>query len=121
MDIAALVESFATGTYNVTRRAAATVNRHGIKVPGESTTIPIRASITPASGRDMIDLPEGRRAGETRTLYTTTALVVGGQDAEFEPDTVTIDGEEWEVQTVARWQIWGASSTGYRCLVARPS
>lgn len=102
LDAGSLIASFATGTYAVTRRAKATFVQ-GIATPGATTPIEIAASVQPASGRDLLRLPEGRRATETRVVYTTTQLLVGSQGGTNEADLITIDGASWEVQLVESW------------------
>jgi hypothetical protein len=114
-DSADLIESFATGTYTVTRRAAAAfvIGRAG--TPGTST-LAIRASVYPATGRDLQRLPEGRRSLETRTLHTTTQLLVateGGNNC----DLVTIDGQQWEVQMCETWP--SAPNLAFKAIVQR--
>jgi len=84
-------------SYSVTRRGAATLVK-GISHPGPTTTHAIVASVQPASGRDLLRLPEGRRTTETRMLYTITELLTGGEANEA--DLVTVDGALWEVQHV---------------------
>lgn len=106
MDLADLVESFSTrplSTYAVTRRLASTFTL-GRAVPDPSpTTIQIVASVQPATGRELLRLPEGRRDQETRVVFTVTELFCGGQAATYEADKITIDGVVWEVQHVERW------------------
>lgn len=114
MDAGDLINSFSTGTYAVTRTAAATLVK-GKRVAGATSTVNIIASVQPASGRDLLRLPEGRRSVETRIVYTATQLFVGAQGAGFESDVVTIDGEKWEVQQVQSWE--SVDPTYWRCIV----
>lgn len=106
LDSARLISRFATGTYTVTRRTASTYVA-GRAVAGSSSTLTITASVQPASGRELERLPEGRRAKETRVLYTTTPLYVGGQGAAYEADRIAIGGATWEVQHVEAWPAAG--------------
>jgi hypothetical protein len=119
MDLAGLVESFATGTYTVTRNPTAPFVR-GVAQPSTQQTFAIRASVQPASGKDLLRLPEGRRSNETRVIYTTTKLFVGDAGDDYEPDTVSIDGADWEVQHVETWVQAGLQGTGYRCIAQAP-
>lgn len=114
LDAADLIDSLSTGTYTVTRRAAATNDGHGRAVAGSTSTLTITASVQPASGRDLMRLPEGRRTIETRVVYTTTRLLTGGQGAANEADLLTIDGASYEVEQV---QTWPGAVGYYRCIV----
>lgn len=116
MDVAGLISSFSSGTYTVTRRAAATITT-GRAVAGATSSVTITASVQPASGRDLQRLPEGRRAIETLTLFTTTQLLVGGQGAANEADLVTIGGKVYEVQLVETWPVTSLNAAAaYRAL-----
>lgn len=119
MDIAGLIASFATGTYTVTRRGPSEVVRGRVQEPS-SSTFTIVAAISPASGRDLERLPEGRMDSETRTLFTATELRVGGQDQPYQADLVTVDGVQWEVQHAETWTHPGGATKGYKCLIQRP-
>jgi hypothetical protein len=115
LDAADVIAELDTGTYTVTRRAAATTDGHGRKLPPLRTQLAIDASIQPANGRDLQRLPELRRASETRVIYTTTPLLVGGQGSANESDLLAIQAEVWfdrpglagivtvEVQHVESW------------------
>ena len=117
MDLPDIIQSFGTGTYLVTRRAKA-VFVAGRATPGATTTISIEASVQPATGRDLLRLPEGRRTQETRLVYTTTRLTPGAQGAAYEADLVLIEGNTWEVQHVETWhQAPGTDPTAYRAIV----
>lgn len=125
MNIPDLIGAFLTNApaalYQVQRQAKATMLR-GRKQPGALSTLSIAASVQPASGRDLLQLPEGRRSIETRVLYTTTALQIGAQDGAFESDKVSIDGRLWEVQQIQSWEASPATDGAYyRCIVQASS
>ena len=120
MDIGALIDSFATGSYQVTRRASAAPVR-GVYGATTDSVITIAASVQPASGQDLLRLPEGRRTNLTRVIFTTTELLTGDAGAANEADLVTIDGLEWEVQHVERWQDSNGYDVGYRCIAQQPT
>jgi hypothetical protein len=115
LDGADLIESFTTGTYSIIRRAARVDDGHGRMQPGATSALSIRASVQPASGRDLLRLPEGRRSIETRVLYTTTPLLVGQQGGANEADLVQVPAADWhqdpnragtvlaEVQQIETW------------------
>jgi hypothetical protein len=119
VDLAALVSSFATGSYLVTRRQSAGFGRGGVANPTSDSTIQVLASVQPASGRDLLRLPELRRTVETRVVYTITQLQVGDQQAGVEADLIAIDGQPWEVQRVETWQQPPYQGTAYRCIAQR--
>lgn len=116
MDIASLIESFATGTYTVTRTTRAAPVR-GREQQGTETTFDITGSSSPATGNDLKKLPEGRRTNETRVVFTATELLLGGEGAANEADTVSIDGQDWEVEHVETWRDSSSRTLGYRCVV----
>lgn len=113
-DATDLIESLGTGTYTVTRRAAATTDGHGRAVAGSTSTLTITAGVQPASGRDLQRLPEGRRTIETRVVYTITPLLTGGKGAANEADLISIEGATYEVELA---QKWSSSTPYYRCIV----
>lgn len=120
MDIAALIQSFSTGTYSVTRRTVGAVVR-GVSQPTVDASLMITASIQPATGQDLLRLPEGRRTNLTRVIFTTTELLTGDQGEPNEADLVIIDGLSWEVQHVERWQDADGVDVGYRCIAQQPT
>jgi hypothetical protein len=103
LDAARVIKSLATGTYTVTRRAAATYV-DGEAVPGATSTFTVVGVETPASGRDLLRLPEGRRSTKTRMFYTASMLLVGAQAGAYEADQIEIDGDVWEVQKAGAWK-----------------
>ncbi len=119
MDLADLIQSFSTepgaGTYVVTRRIKSAFVA-GRAVPDPSPTmLQIIASVQPATGRDLLRLPEARRDNETRVVFTVTALQSGGQNATYEADIVTLGGAPWEVQHVESWVQPGGDPV-FRCV-----
>lgn len=117
MDIGGLIASFATGSYTVTRRAKATLV-NGRRVAGAMAVIPdVVACVQPASGRDLLRLPEGRRSIETCVVFTATELLVGGEGKDNDADLIEIGGEQWECQQVQQWTDPDGGAVGYRCIV----
>jgi hypothetical protein len=117
VDIAALISSFTTGTYVVTRTAAEKLKRGRVPASPSETTFSITAAVTAAMGSDLMRLAEGIRTNETHAVFTTTQLFVGGQGADFEPDQISIDGEDWQVQHCERWTDPVSGGLGFRALV----
>ena len=117
MNVADIIDRFMTGNYTVTRRAAATFT-NGRAQASATTTLTIEASVQRPKGRDLMRLPELRRTVETRVVYTTTQLLVGGQGEGNEADLVSIDGQSWEVEHVETWHHpQDSTQTFYRCIV----
>lgn len=69
---------------------------------GAEKSIPIQASIQPASSEDMRSLPEGKRKSGTYKLYTSFALRVA-VEGQHSADLLTINGEEYEISSIAPW------------------
>lgn len=117
MNTAAIVQSFMTGTYTVTRTAASTFTA-GRAVPGSTSTVSIMASVQPAAGKDLLRLAEGRRTEETRVVFTDTQLKDGAEGSAYEADRVSIDGQDWEVQQIESWRGDPLTPVPYfRCIV----
>lgn len=100
MNFSGVLTAFKTGTYTVSRRTPTTVGPDGRADVADPTTLLIQASVEPTKGRMLQRLPEGERVTEHRVLYTATRLQVIG-----DPDIVTIDGEDWEVESVSDWAL----------------
>jgi len=97
---ASTIDRFATGTYQVKRRApGATVDGRDRK--GAETVVSIRASVQPASGSTLDRLPEGMRQREVREVYSATQLRTQGPGRL--PDLIVIDGNDYEVESVDDW------------------
>ena len=113
MNLAALISSFNTGTYTVTRKTRGTPSR-GI-VPTTSTTLTINASVSPARGMDLVRAMEGRKANGAMTIFTMTELFVGGAGLAQEADVITINGIDWEVSNVEKWTDSVSGASAYKC------
>lgn len=79
----------------------------GRVVPPVDTAFSFVASFQPASGKDLLRLPEGKRQSDVIIVYTTTALVIGGQGTGRLPDRFTVDGSTYEVEHVEHWKAFG--------------
>ena len=68
----------------------------GEYVPGARSTATIMASVQPVkAGQDMQALPEGRRLGDMRKIYTSTPLQVTGTGVQ--PDIIVSGGYGYEI------------------------
>jgi hypothetical protein len=99
MDVSSIISSVAS-TYTVTRRAAASYS-NGRAVAPSPSTFTIRAVVLEMSGRDLQRLPEGLRAEGLKSIWTTTELKTQGGG--FEPDTLVIKGDTYQVERVFDW------------------
>jgi hypothetical protein len=111
VNLSGVVTSLSSGTYTVTRRGPTTVGADGRADAAMPTTLTVIASVQPMGGRELQRLPEGLRVAERRAFYTPTALKVIGA-----PDVVSIDGEDWEVESV---EAWGNLGAYFKAIVAR--
>lgn len=102
-DLSGVIASLSSGTYAVTRPAVAAYDDGVLQEPDDDPTLfDIVASVQPATGRDLRRLPEGQDIFEVKVLFTQTELrtaTFGGAG----PDSVEINGESYQVQTVDRW------------------
>ncbi len=114
MDLSSVLESFATGSYTVTRQSPSSYGADGRLVAATPSYFEIRASVQPVSGRDLQRLPEGLRTSEIIAVFTATELRTQGPSQD--PDLIEIDGDTYEVQKVERWATLGAY---YRALALK--
>lgn len=109
--------SLGSVTLQVTRTAQG-VRTNGRYAAGAATTFPITAGVPePVSGRELKDLPEGRRGDEVLKLFVDVDLVAErpGIDpdtvayAGADPDMITLlgAGEPWTVIKVDTWSGFG--------------
>lgn len=119
LNLPGLLASFATGTYTVTRRQSGGLLR-GVQATTTNTTLQVQASVQPATGRDLLRLPELRRTKETRVVFSTTQLLTGDQGQGFEADWITINGDPWEIEHVEQW-LQVDSTIMWRCLAQAPT
>ncbi len=109
MSLSDVIASLGAFELEVTRTAAG-ARSHGRYVPGPATTFRIIAGVEPISGRELRDLPEGRRGDEVLMLFTEARLVAAksGIDADVvrylgnDPDVIEMlgAGEPWTVIAV---------------------
>jgi len=107
----------ASGTFTVTRRAAAGDDGHGRRVAAAAATFPIDASVQPVrDGRVLQLLAEASHGAEVRLVLTSTAAI-DPVTPDQEADQIAIDGETWTVISAEHWTIDGEAWT--RAYIAR--
>lgn len=105
MSLIDAIPSLATGTYTVTRTPARNYTAGVLDAPTGQTTFSVIASAQPPTGRDLQQLPDGVRADEVRIVYAREELKT--TEPGYEPDTISIDGNDYEVFRVETWQAFG--------------
>lgn len=114
-DMGDAIDLLATGSYVVTRSAAATVDGNGRKTAGATTTFEAVGVMWPAPGRELERLPEGLRDREARMFVTTSKLrTLEAGEADLVDDG---EGGTFEVQKNADWK---AGRFGAYLVVRRP-
>jgi len=78
------VERYAAGTWT-----------NGKYTKGAKTDISIFASVQPADGREIDQLPEGDRTKVHKEIFSTSELKLN--------DIITYDGERYEVHKLSDW------------------
>jgi hypothetical protein len=89
----------------------------GVWVQPTPVVMAIRASVQPATGEDLVSLPEGRRERETFKIYTVTDLRSGDEPLQIKADVLTLYGSEFEVQQVQRH--YGLGYNHFKALVTK--
>ncbi|MDD5034852.1 MAG: hypothetical protein PHE55_08855 [Methylococcaceae bacterium] len=97
------------------RKATGSYASLGRYTEGAETSATIVAHVQPISGRDLIQVEEGRRANAIITIYSKTELKTG-DDTGVQPDTVTFGGEDYEVFKV---EPWGDTGAYYKALAQK--
>lgn len=104
MSLEDVVESMATGTYTVTRRDLGTYAM-GRAAAATPSTFSTKLVVQPVDGNTLMRLPEGMRAEEIRAVWSPVELRT--QSAAGQPDSISIDGDDWEVQSLNGWSAAG--------------
>lgn len=118
MSLNGTITSLGAVTLQVTRTAAVPRVR-GRDTPGAQTTFAITAGVEPIDGRQLMDVPEGRRGDEILTVYTDADLIAERATPAFSPDVLSYTGtdpdivammgpgEPWTVIKVKTWSGFG--------------
>lgn len=101
-------------TATVTRGAAGTYTA-GRLTPGATSTTPLAVvAVQPASGRDLLRLPEGLRTRETIAIWTSDELRTANETTGTPADVVGYGGASYQVELVEDW----AGLGGFRKAIA---
>ncbi len=102
-DLSSTVLALSSGDYVVTRAAGPKTYTQGKAVAPTTSpsTLTVTASVQPLTGRELQRLPEGMRTKELMKMYLVEELLVSAPGQE--PDTVSIDGVDFQVEAVERW------------------
>lgn len=127
MTLNATIISLGSVSLQVTRTAQGT-RTLGRYTAGPTSTFTIEAGIPePINGRELMDLPEGRRGDEILTVYVDVQLIaeLPGTDPDVlsytgtDPDMIALmgAGEPWTVIKVKTWS--GLDGTHREAQIAR--
>lgn len=106
-DISDIIDDFAIAL-TAQRFGAGSVTDGRYTADTTPDTVNFTGSVTPASAKDLLRLPEGRRTEIVIRIITKTELLLLPQ-----ADVVTYNGTQWEVQKV---DDWANVPTFYDCL-----
>jgi hypothetical protein len=109
MDLSGAITNLASDSISVSRPAAATYDSKGRLVNnGTASTFSARASVQPATGKDLLRMPEGLRTTDLQAIFCATELKTG--------DLVTLPEGVYQVQHV---EVWARSGNFYRAVASR--
>lgn len=101
MTLNGTLTSLGSVTLQVTRTTQGT-RVHGRYTPGAETTFLITCGVPePLTGRELKDMPEGRRGDEVLKLFVETALIAEQPgNPGVDPDTVAYLGADADMQAI---------------------
>ena len=99
-----MIESFATGTYQLKRPIADGAYIDGVYQPSATETVEVVGSLQPLSAKESLLLPENERSRESFNLFTEVELFPASEDGIRQADIVLVNGEEFTVRSVLRWR-----------------
>lgn len=106
LDVAAVLDEFNVGPLQVTRRSAPTGNEYGEATPASPVTVTLDpVAVYTATGRELLQVPEGDRHRETIAVHCAERLYVadGGQAA----DVIAYNGRSFRVVRVSDYELQG--------------
>lgn len=106
------------GNITVTRSVAG-VYTSGRWVPGATSPVTVRASVQPATPKQLERLPEGLRTKAGVSVWSTTALRTADEATGLVADVIAWDGASWEVQQVEHWGHYAPGMEHWRAVATR--
>jgi hypothetical protein len=89
MDVALAIDAEAVTVQWFASIGAGSYGTDGKWSPGSGTSTDIQAAIQPATGRNLVDAPEGIRAESDFAIWTRSAIVLNQQ--------IAYDGERYKI------------------------
>lgn len=102
MDLTDVIDEFASDTLSI-QRVGASVLTAGFWVTPAAVALSVEAVVYPASGEDIMILPEGHRSEKIIAVASRTKLRTADDPDGVHADTFAYKGETFEVQTVRDW------------------
>jgi|GEM_PF-4413887 len=99
-----MIESFATGTYDVKRPSADGTYVNGEYQKGSTTALQVTGSLQPLTPRESALLPENERNREAFKFYSEVELFPATEDGLRQADIVEINDESFLVRSCERWR-----------------
>jgi hypothetical protein len=112
-----LVQSFKTGSYEVTRQEGKGQYVEGYYQPGKTRKFQVSGSLQPVSPRDMQVLEELDRVKQSYKLYTDQMLQTVREVGRKLADRVKVYGEAYVVMQTERWD--GTDLPYFKALLVR--
>lgn len=115
MNLTATIRHFAVA--HTVRRAigAQTIGSDGFAVAPTMVDLSIKLVVTPATGRDILQLPEGQRTEATIVAFAADELRGSSVTTGYPGDVIERGGEDWLILNVETWE----QGTYYRALAQR--
>ena len=76
-------------------------------IPGPIQTLTLYGIVTIASAKALEQVPEGDRVTGSVQVICNQPLYVTSEDREATSDIVVWNGDQYRVQSVAKWFMWG--------------
>jgi hypothetical protein len=119
MSLNSVIDSFATGTYAVTRGSAGSYV-DGRWTPGGTSVVNIDACIQPVSGKELKALPEAFHGETIKKWYSKVEVFTVTEGATGVPaDRIAIGSDSYDVIAVEGWQRSLSGGDYFKAFIAR--